>query len=66
MIPCSFFIDYSFKAEQTLDPNSKEATGGEFDPNELPSYTNEEGLKYELSYYFFGAFLEELITQQAL
>ena len=61
-----YMENYSFKAEQTLDPNSKEATGGEFDPNELPSYTNEEGLKYELSYYFFGAFLEELITQQAL
>ena len=61
-----FAARYSFETDHPIVPDPADAAAGEMDPDDPGSYTYEEGLKYDLAYYFFGAFLEELLAQQAL
>ena len=61
-----FMENYSFETDHPTVPNPADAAAGYYDPDESPTYTCEEGLEYDLAYYFFGAFLEDLLAQQAL
>lgn len=57
---------YSFETDHPIVPNPADAAAGDYDPEDPIVYTYEEGLEYDLTHYFFGAFLEELLAQQAL
>lgn len=59
-----YLQNYSFETDHPVVPNPADAAAGEYDPDELPYYTSPEELGYDLSYYFFGAFLEDLLTEQ--
>jgi len=61
-----FMERYSFETDHPTVPNPADAAAGEYDPDEPPTYTYEEGLAYDLAYFFFGAFLEDLLVQRAL
>lgn len=54
---------FSVVSDHSEGPNPKDAEAGEYDPNEPIQYaTNDD---YDIYYYYFGMFLEELLSQQA-
>ena len=57
---------YSFESDHTVVPDPMDAEAGEYDANEAPIYTDKETLENDLTYYFFGTFLEDLLRQQAI